>query len=174
MIDIPEPYGEWQDHTGGERPCSLQQAVQVRRRNNTVEGLLASTTCWTWQRAQDCTAADTMRNIVAWRTMPFEYVARQDTNLDYLRREAYQFSLNINPHNHAGQTVVEFVAASDGNDRWLSIEQCQEAIDHGLFVEGLVGALPGGGVIQILGTDMPSVVAECARVCRYIRNTGVD
>lgn len=171
MTHIPAPYGEWQEHQGGERPCDLQQAVEVRRRNNTVEGLLAATTCWTWKPVRHGDTAGTIRDIIAWRTIPFEYVARMDTNLYYLQREAHLFHLTVNPHHHE-MVLVELYASRGGE--WLNEHQQAEAITLDRMMEAVVSPYQGAGATILYGTDMPCLVAEAARVCRELKQQGVD
>ena len=91
-------------------------------------------------------------------------------NLEYLRLNAFEFTLSINPHAGCHTPIDEHCGSygqipDDGSD-WISREQQEEAYRTGHFVEGRV--YPNGSVsfYTTYGMDISAVVAEMVECCQ--------
>lgn len=99
-------------------------------------------------------------------------------NLEYLQREAFEFSLTINPHAAGHEPVDEYFDADDSDDNWVSREQREEAYRSGHFVKGQL--YPNGSVtfFTLYGTQIEDVVACLVDICRKeqarFRGNGMD
>lgn len=89
-------------------------------------------------------------------------------DLEYLRKEAFQFDLTVNPHSVFHERIDEFLK-EDETESWISQEQQQEAYRTGRFVNCTV--YPNGSVTfwEINGTSIEDVVRFCAETCRSDR-----
>lgn len=89
-------------------------------------------------------------------------------NLNYLRQEAFEFSLEINPHAGCHETLADHFSFGSGDNAedWVAPEQRAEAYRTGHFVEGRV--YPSGSVsfYTLRGNDIEAIVTELARLCR--------
>lgn len=91
-------------------------------------------------------------------------------NLEYLRLNAFEFSLEINPHAGYHTPIDEHLDlgrdSGDCDEDWISREQREEAYRTGHFVEGRV--YPNGSVsfYTSRGSDIEAIVAELAECCR--------
>lgn len=89
-------------------------------------------------------------------------------DLIYLQREAFEFSLEINPHAGVHERVEQFFNEDDA-DGWISPEQKAGAIESQKVIRGIV--YPNGSVtfFYVIGTDVAAIIAECAKICRTER-----
>jgi len=91
-------------------------------------------------------------------------------NLEYLRLNAFQFHLEINPHASYHEPIDEHLDtgrdSGDCDDDWISREQREEAYRTGHFVDGRV--YPNGSVsfYTSRGTNIEAIVAALAECCR--------
>jgi hypothetical protein len=91
-------------------------------------------------------------------------------DLVYLQREAFEFTLSINPHASYHETIEAHLSVGVHEDEdWLSPEQRREAVQTQKFVSGSVYPKGSVGFYTVHGTDLPAVIAECARLCREDR-----
>ncbi len=92
-------------------------------------------------------------------------------NLEYLRQNAFEFSLSVNPHAGCHDTIADYFnfGLADHADDWVSPEQRAEAYRTGHFVQGRV--YPCGSVSFFVhrGSDIEAIVAKLVEVCRTDR-----
>lgn len=89
-------------------------------------------------------------------------------DLAYLAREAFSFSLEVNPHAPPHSKIDEHLFEVDADD-WLSPEQREEAYRTGRFISAQVYPCGSVGFFLFLGTDAAALVAACAGACREDR-----
>lgn len=92
-------------------------------------------------------------------------------DLEYLSKEAFEFSLQINPHAGGHETVEDWLAHfGDDSEDWISLAQRTEAVSTGKFIVGQV--YPNGSVsyFSAYGTNVEDVVRKCADLCKKDRD----
>lgn len=92
------------------------------------------------------------------------------SDLAYLAAEAFEFSLEINPHAGGHEPIAEYLTFLEAqDDDWISPEQRDAALQSGKFVMGQV--YPNGSVsfFWCLGTDVAAVVTRMAALCKEDR-----
>lgn len=98
-------------------------------------------------------------------------------NLEYLRANAFEFTLTVNPHAGCHDHVDAYLE-DDCDDDWVSRDQREEAYRTGHFVRGQL--YPNGSVtfFTLNGTKIEDVVAGLADICRTeqarFRGNGMD
>jgi hypothetical protein len=90
-------------------------------------------------------------------------------DLEYLRREAFSFDLEINPHAVYYETVEDHFKDHDDEDGWISPEQKQMAIAAQKVVLGRVYPVGSVTFFFVMGFEMAAVISECAQLCRTER-----
>lgn len=96
-----------------------------------------------------------------------EATAALAADLAYLQVDAFEFSLEINPHAGVYDTPEDHDQICNRDlDDWLSADQRNEAYRTGRFVRGFVYPCGSVSFYAVQGTDLPAVVATCARLCR--------
>lgn len=89
-------------------------------------------------------------------------------DLIYLQNEAFEFSIEINPHAGVHEKVENYFDEDDLED-WISPEQRDQAVASQKCVRGQI--YPNGSVsfFTVLGVDVLEVVRKCAELCREDR-----
>jgi hypothetical protein len=95
-----------------------------------------------------------------------------EDDLEYLRQNAFEFTLTINPGAGSFTTPQETTTyhgdrtENEAAEDWISSEQRDEAYRTGRYVEGRVYPCGSVSSFSFYGTSISDVVAACARECR--------